>query len=82
MNTICPVCQTPHDCEAAIANKATPTNGDLSICIDCGHASKYDADAPGLLVALTHEELTEAMAVPQVKLALAAVRKMLAERVQ
>ena len=59
---VCPHCHSKHDMAASMTPGTTPTEGDLSVCFECGTVSKFALEMPGNLVALTVTEFTAACA--------------------
>ncbi|MEJ6847493.1 hypothetical protein V3589_14895 [Sinorhizobium fredii] len=45
--TICPFCAQRYDAASAIAGNADPVNGDVTLCMNCGEWSMFDASVPG-----------------------------------
>lgn len=57
--TTCPFCGYRHDSVSVMNEKkfAMPKDGDVTICIECGHLSIFDLDNDGGLRKPTRKEL-------------------------
>ena len=43
----CPYCLDRHEVASSIFHEHTPKDGDISLCITCGHFSVFDSTQPG-----------------------------------
>ena len=74
----CPECGIPNDGQYSPEHpEATPSDGDLSICLYCGHLAVFSGEGLALtLRVITDGERVQAMGQAEVTQAIAFVKKM------
>jgi hypothetical protein len=61
-DTLCPHCLHPNDLATAVFSNASPSPGDISICMNCQRINHFDQNLK--IVALPAEKLMELMSNP------------------
>lgn len=77
--TRCPHCGVAHECATGLDNNNRPTDGSISICIECAGVGIFEKEGTAVR-APTDDELTAIMAEPKTTRIIEATREFLRNR--
>jgi len=67
MSMVCPNCGAQHDVAGTINSDDRPSDGDVSLCVQCGEPAIFDFSLPGNMRKPTIEELEHIAADPDIE---------------
>lgn len=78
--TRCPYCRAVHEAATGVTGAVSPNDGDISMCIQCGRLSIFEDAAPHGTRKPTEHEFKQLLENDEIKLLLAAYKRIKGKR--